>query len=124
MILVNELYSAGVKPRAVLKPLVQLLAPLAPHISEELWNRLGGEGLVAVAPWPAFDPALVQEDVVTMAVQVLGKVRGTIDISRNATEEQALALAHELNSVKNALEGKSVAKVIYKPGKILNIITK
>jgi leucyl-tRNA synthetase len=59
-----------------------------------------------------------------MAVQVLGKVRGTIDISRNATEEQALALAHELNSVKNALEGKSVAKVIYKPGKILNIITK
>jgi leucyl-tRNA synthetase len=124
MILVSELYSAGIKPRAVLKPLVQLLAPLAPHISEELWNRLGGEGLVAVAPWPAFDPALVQEDVVTMAVQVLGKVRGTIDISRNATEEQALALAHELNSVKNALEGKSVAKVIYKPGKILNIITK
>jgi leucyl-tRNA synthetase len=124
MILVNELYSAGIKPRAVLKPLVQLLAPLAPHISEELWNRLGGEGLVAVAPWPSFDPALVQEDVVTMAVQVLGKVRGTIDISVNATEEQALALARELNSVKNALEGKSVAKIIYKPGKILNIITK
>lgn len=124
MILVNELYSAGIKPRAVLKPLVQLLAPLAPHISEELWSRLGGQGLVAVAPWPSFDPALVQEDVVTMAVQVLGKVRGTIDISVNATEEQALTLARELNSVKNALEGKSVAKVIYKPGKILNIITK
>ncbi len=124
MILVNEIYSLGIRPRAVLAPLVQLLAPLAPHISEELWSRLGGEGLVAVAPWPAFDPSLIAEDVVTMAVQVLGKVRGTIEIRVNATEEEAMVLARGLNSVKNALDGKNVAKIIYKPGKILNIIIK
>ncbi len=124
MILVNEMYSSGQKPRGVLLALAQLLAPLAPHLSEELWERLGGKGLVAVAPWPTFDPALVQDDTVTIGVQVLGKTRGDIKIGVNASEEEALAAAHEVKAVKNALDGKTVAKVIYKPGKILNIIVK
>ncbi|MBX3020784.1 MAG: leucine--tRNA ligase [Bdellovibrionales bacterium] len=124
MILVNELYSLGVKPAPVLKPLVQLLAPLAPHMAEELWQRLGGQGFVSLAPWPSYDASLVQDDVVTMAVQVLGKTRGTLEISINATEAEAMAAAQQLNTVKNAIDGKSVAKVIYKPGKILNIIVK
>jgi leucyl-tRNA synthetase len=124
MILVNEMYSQNYKSAAVLKPLVQLLAPLAPHVSEELWSHLGGEGFVATAPWPAFDAALVADDVITLGVQVLGKTRGTIEISVNANEDEALALARQLNAVKNALDGKTVAKVIYKPGKILNIIVK
>ncbi len=122
MILVNEMYSLSAKPAAVLKPLVQLLAPFAPHIAEELWSHLGGEGLVALAPWPKFDPSLAQDDVVTMGVQVNGKTRGTFEISVNASEDDAMASARSLNAVKNALEGKNVAKVIYKPGKILNII--
>lgn len=122
MILVNELYSANVRPRQVLVPLMQLLAPLAPHIAEELWSRLGQTGLVSVAPWPEFDPKITADDVLVMAVQVNGKTRGTIEISVNASEDDAMASARDLNSVKNALDGKSIAKIIYKPGKILNII--
>jgi len=124
MILVNELYSANVRPRQVLVPLVQLLAPLAPHICEELWSRLVQSGLVSVAPWPEFDSKITADDVVVMAVQVNGKTRGTIEISVNAAEDDAMASARSLNAVKNALDGKSVAKIIYKPGKILNIIVK
>ena len=124
MILVNEMYGQNYKSVTLLKPLVQLLAPLAPHIAEELWVHLGGEGFVATASWPTFDPGLVADDVVTLGVQVLGKTRGTIEIAVNASEDAALALARQVNAVKNALDGKTVAKVIYKPGKILNIIVK
>ena len=122
MILVNEIYALNVKPRALLKTLSQLLAPLAPHMAEELWSRLGGEGFVSLAAWPVFDPALAASDVVTMGVQVNGKSRGTIEISLNAAEDEAVGLAREQNSVKNAIDGKRIAKVIYKPGKILNLI--
>ncbi len=124
MILVNEFYSQNVKPRASIKALTQLLAPLAPHIAEELWSRLGGEGFVSLAPWPAFDPSLVQDDFVRMGVQVNGKTRGDIEISLTTSEADAVALALAQNAVKNAVDGKNVAKVIYKPGKILNIIVK
>lgn len=124
MILVNEIYSQGVRPAGALKALVQLLAPMAPHIAEELWSRLGGEGLVSNAPWPSYDSDLTVDDVITMAVQVNGKTRGTIDISPNASENDALTVARQLNGVKNAMEEKSIAKIIYKPGKILNIIVK
>jgi leucyl-tRNA synthetase len=122
MILVNELYSLNVRPTAVVKTLVQLLAPLAPHISEELWERLGGKGFVSLAEWPTFDPAMAQDDVVSMGVQVNGKTRATIELSLTASEDDAVALAKAQIPIKNALEGKNVGKVIYKPGKILNII--
>lgn len=124
MILVNEIYSQNSRSREVIRALTQLLAPLAPHVAEELWSRLGEKGFVALAAWPQFDPALATDDVVTLGVQVLGKTRGTIEISVNAGEDEALALARQVNAVKNALDGKNVAKVIYKPGKILNIIVK
>jgi leucyl-tRNA synthetase len=124
MILLNEIYSAGLRPKKALKPLVQILAPLAPHLCEELWERLGGTGFVSLAPWPKYDPAMVQDDTATIGVQVAGKTRGSIELSLTATEEQALAAANQVNAVKNALDGKTVVKVIYKPGKILNIIVK
>ncbi len=124
MILVNELYSQNVRPRAVLLPLVQLLAPLAPHVSEEMWSRLGQQGFVSTAAWPTFDPAVTADDVVVMAVQVNGKTRGTVELNIAASEDDAVASAREVIAVKNALEGKNVAKIIYKPGKILNIIIK
>jgi len=122
MILLNEINAEPNKSVAILKPFVQLLAPLAPHISEELWQRLGGEGFVALAPWPAYDAKLATDDVISMGVQVNGKTRGTIEISPSAGEDDALALAKAQNAVKNAIEGKKIAKVIYKAGKILNII--
>lgn len=124
MILVNEMYAKGEKPKGALMALVQLIAPFAPHVAEELWQKLGGQGFVSLAPWPVFDPALVHDDTVTIGVQVLGKTRGDIKIAVDASEEQALAAARAVTAVKNALDGKTVAKVIYKPGKILNIIVK
>jgi leucyl-tRNA synthetase len=124
MILVNEIYAQNMRPQRVLRPLVQLLAPLAPHVAEELWSRLGGAGFVSTAPWPAFDKALVVDDSVTIGVQVLGKTRGDIKIGVNASEDEAMEAARRIPAVKNALEGKTVAKVIYKPGKILNIVVK
>lgn len=124
MILVNEMYSLGVKPRSVVKALVQMLAPLAPHVAEELWSRLGETGFVSLALWPSHNPDLITDDVITMAVQVNGKTRGTVNLKPDAAESEAVALARDVNAVKNAIDGKTVAKVIYKPGKILNLIVK
>ena len=124
MILVNELYKENVRPKEVLKTLAQLLMPIAPHIAEEVWAGLGGKGYVSLAPWPKYDSSLVVDDVVEMGVQVNGKHRGSIKISVTATETEALNLAQQINSVANAIGSMAIAKVIYKPGKILNIIVK
>lgn len=124
MILVNEAYRLDVRSRSFLLTLCQLLAPLAPHLAEELWQRLGGQGFVSLHPWPEYHAQLVKDDVLTLAVQVNGKTRGTIQVAGDAAEQEAMALALALTPVKNAIDGKSVAKVIYKPGKILNLIAK
>jgi leucyl-tRNA synthetase len=122
MILLNEIYKSGQRPRQVLTPLVQLLAPFAPHLSEQLWALLGGKGLVALAPWPQYDSNLTVDSVVTIGVQINGKSRGTILVSKEASEAEAIEIAKESDSVRNALSGKSITKVIYKAGRILNLI--
>ena len=124
MIWVNELYKLNIKPKSLLKDFCQLLAPIAPHVAEEMWEKLGGQGFVSTAKWPEFNPALAQSDSVTMAVQVNGKTRGTIDITLNTPEEDAVALAKQIASVQNALSGVQIIKIIYKAGKILNLIAK
>ncbi len=124
MILVNEIYRLGIRPRSVLKTLAQLLMPFAPHLAEELWHVLGGDGLVSVAPWPSFDPILTVDDEVDMGVQVNGKMRGTIRVAVDAPEADAVALALQVTSVNQAVGGKPPIKVIYKPGRILNLIVK
>jgi leucyl-tRNA synthetase len=124
MILVNELYRANVKPKSVLKPLAQLLMPFAPYLAEELWEKMGGEGFVSLAPWPKYDNKLVADDTVTMGVQVNGKMRGTIEIPVDASEEVAMAAAKLVANVAAALGDKQPDKVIYKAGKILNLIVR
>lgn len=124
MILVNELQKSGERPKFMLKTLAQLMAPFGPHIAEEIWQKLGGEGLVSVAPWPEFNPEMCVDDTVTMGVQVNGKMRGKIDIAVDADQDTAVALAKEVNTVQNAIDGKSLVKVIYVPGRILNLIAK
>jgi leucyl-tRNA synthetase len=105
--------------------MTQLLAPFAPHLSEELWSMLApGEGFAALAPWPTFDSNLTVDSVVTIGVQVNGKSRGAIDIAKDASEAEAVGKAQELDSVRNALGGKPIDKVIYKAGRILNLIVK
>lgn len=122
MILVNELYKHECRSKKALLPLAQLLQPFAPHIAEELWHVMGGAGLVVTAPWPKFDPALCQDDTVTMGVQVNGKMRGTVDLAVAADEATAVAEALKIAAVAQALNGAAPAKVIYKAGKILNLI--
>lgn len=122
MIFVNDLYKHDCRSKKALLPLAQLLQPFAPHLAEELWHVMGGEGLVVTAPWPKFDPALCQDDTVTMGVQVNGKMRGTVELAVAADEATAVAEAMKLATVTAALNGAPPAKVIYKPGKILNLI--
>lgn len=124
MILVNELYRLNLKPKSVLRVLAQLLMPFGPHIAEEIWEKLGGQGFVSLAPWPKFDPALCVDDKITMGVQVNGKMRGTVELAPDASEAEALSAALAVGAVQNAMNGQAPAKVIYKAGKILNIIVK
>lgn len=105
-----------------LKLLIQILAPFAPHMTEELWQQLGGETSVHVAAWPTFDESLVKEEFVVIAVQVNGKVRGKIEVSADASEDEAVQQAQGIDSVKAQIEGKSIVKTIYVPGKILNLV--
>jgi leucyl-tRNA synthetase len=124
MILVNELYKSNSRPWIVLKTLSQLLMPFAPHMAEEIWEKLGGSGYVSLATWPSYDPALVVDSDFEMGVQVNGKHRGSIKVTMDTNENDALNLAKQINSVANAIGSMAIAKVIYKPGKILNIIVK
>ncbi len=122
MILVNEIYKENLKNEALIKTISQLLMPFAPHISEEIWQYLGGEGFVSLAKWPEYDESKTISDVCSMGVQVNGKLRGVLNLSHSATEEEALQKSLELSGVQKALENKKIKKCIYKPGKIINLI--
>ena len=121
MIFVNELYRKNVKNHFMLKTLAQLLQPFAPHIAEEIWEALGGKGLICQSSWPQWKTN-IQPAVKSIGVQVNGKIRGSIPVSEAMSESTALKKAQALKSVSNALKNKSIKKIIYKPGKILNII--
>ena len=123
MIFVNELYRKQVRNHKVLRTLSQLLMPFAPHISEEIWSALGGEGFVSLHPWPQWTEKGIGLKECVIGVQVNGKTRGSISCSKNMTESEVVGLAKKVISVQNALKNREVKKIIYKPGQILNIIT-
>lgn len=112
---------AGVM-RMGLETLTLLLYPMMPHLAEEIWHRLGHADLVATQNWPKADPALLTSDQVTIGVQVNGKLRGTIDLPRQHSKEQAEQAALALDSVQKALDGKDVRKVIVVPNRIVNVV--
>lgn len=122
MILTNHLASLDVAPREAVEKLVLCLSPFAPHLAEEMWNELGKRSSLALEPWPAFDEALCLDDVIELPVQVNGKVRGKVTLAREATEEAAREAALAEENVRKHLEGKSVRKIVYVPGRILNVI--
>ena len=128
MILLNETYKTGSRSRKVLRPLVQILSPFAPHLAEEIWAKMGenkdGKNFVALAPWPQYESNLTVDSVVTIGVQVNGKSRGTIEISKEASEAEAVAQAMKIEAIVKFLDGKAVDKVIYKAGRILSLIVK
>jgi leucyl-tRNA synthetase len=122
MILVRHLGGLERVPRSAAEDLALLVSPFAPHLGEELWRRLGHESSLACAPWPAFDPALVKEDVVEIGVQVNGKVRGAITLAVDADEAAAREGALAEPRVRAHVEGKTIKKFIYVKGKIVNFI--
>ena len=122
MIFVNTLYRKDIRNHKMLKTLSQLLQPFAPHIAEEIWSALGGEGFVSLSQWPAFEEENVTEKQTHIGVQVNGKIRGAIACSNTEKESVVLKLAKAEPHIQNKLQGKKIKKVIYKPGRILNII--
>src|SRR5690606_16102462 len=105
-----------------LETILQLIGPMVPHLAEELWQRLGHDRLLVETPWPEADPALTVDEAVTVAVQGNGKLRGTVDLPRDAAREAVERAALELPSVMRALDGRPVRKVIVVPNKIVNVV--
>ncbi len=124
MVFVNHFTSKEQTPKAAMKIFTQLLAPFSPHLGEELWEAIGEKGSLSVAPWPAYNPELVKADSVTIAVQVLGKLRGTLVVEPGTQQASLEEMAKNTESVAKFLEGKQIAKVIYVPNKILNFVVK
>ncbi|MDB5215117.1 MAG: Leucyl-tRNA synthetase [Myxococcaceae bacterium] len=122
MILVKHLGALKHTPRESAKALALLVSPFAPHIGEELWQRLGAKELLAYEPWPAFDADLVKDDVVEIGVQVNGKARASVQIAVDADEESAKAAALADPKIQSFTTGKTIKKVIYVKGRILNLI--
>ncbi len=108
--------------REAIETLVLLVAPMMPHLAEEMWSNLGGEGLVANQPWPEFDEALTTDDQVTIAVQINGKLRDTLMVSRDADKASLEAAALASEKIKTFTEGKNIRKIIVVPGRIVNIV--
>ena len=124
MIFVNTATKEDVLPKEYAEGFVKLLSPVAPHIAEELWNRLGHNDTITYEAWPTYDEAKLVEDTVEIPVQVNGKVRATIQIAVDASEEEVKNIVHENANVQTQLEGKTVVKEIYVKNKIYNIVVK
>lgn len=122
MIFINHMTKLEKKPRSCLRPFVQILNPFAPHMAQELWEALGEKSELTYEPWPAFDPKLVIEDKLTIAVQVMGKTRGTIEIAPGSEQKVIEEAAKQIVAVSNQLQGKQIKKVIYVKDKIINFI--
>lgn len=124
MILCNEFVNAKQQNRQQLKTFVLLLSPFAPHLGEELWQRLGGESSLAYEPWPQFDEALLVSETCLIPVQVNGKVRDNVTVPQDSDQEQVLTEAKESAKVQKYIDGKDLVKVIYVPKKIMNIVVR
>jgi leucyl-tRNA synthetase len=122
MELVNEFYKKGSVTKDEFKTLLILLNPVAPHITEELWEKLGEKDYLFRQSWPEYDDAKTKESVIEIGVQVNGKVRGTVSLAVDASQEEALAAGKA--AVADKIEGKTIVKEIYVPGRILNIVVK
>ena len=122
MILVNALQKEPALPKQVVLDLLRLLAPLAPHVADELWARLGEQGPVMAAGWPAFDPAKLVASTITIVIQVNGKHRGDVSVPPTVTEAELAALASAHPKVIPHLADKAIKRTIYVKGRLINII--
>ncbi len=109
-------------PRQILEPFALLLAPYAPHIAEELWNRLGHAATLAYEPWPKFEEKYLVQSEVSIAVQVNGKLRGTVSTPADADEEATVAAALASDGISKWVDGMTVKRRIFVPGRLLNFV--
>jgi leucyl-tRNA synthetase len=121
----TEALDAGAPPaelRRGTRTLAALLHPVAPHLADELWERLGGERLLIETAWPAYDPSLATPPRITLVVQVNGKVRGKLDVERGAAESEAVALARGDARIRPWVEGREITRSIFVPDRLLNLV--
>jgi len=122
MVFINEGYKVEVLPKEYIEGFVKLLSPIAPHISEEIWNKLGHTNTIAYESWPVYDEAKLVDDEVEIVVQLNGKVRSKLLVSRKSTREELEEFALNDEKIKEMIEGKTVRKVVAVPGKLVNIV--
>ncbi|MBQ1612400.1 MAG: class I tRNA ligase family protein, partial [Alphaproteobacteria bacterium] len=122
MTYVNYMSGLDNIPQEMYETLMKLLSPFAPHLSEEMWARMGKETLVLNEPWPQGDAKLAEDNVVTLAVQICGKMRGTIEMPKDAPQADVEQKALSLENVARQLEGRQIRKIIVVPNRIVNIV--
>ncbi|MBY7143920.1 leucine--tRNA ligase [Virgibacillus sp. NKC19-3] len=122
MIFVNEGNKVDVLPKNYIEGFVKMLSPVAPHISEELWSRLGNPGTISYEPWPTFDESKLVEDEVEIAVQIMGKVRSKINVAKDITKDELEKQALADEKIQELTDGTTIRKVIVVPGKLVNIV--
>ncbi|MFV0353164.1 MAG: leucine--tRNA ligase [Oscillospiraceae bacterium] len=124
MALLNDFYGIGSVSAEEYKILLQLLNPFAPHVTEEIWNRAGFEGEIALTPWPVWDEEKMKEDTIEIVVQINGKTRAKLVIAADADKEETIAQAKAEEAILRELDGKTIVKEIYVPGKLINFAVK
>lgn len=124
MIFVNAVYKEDIYPLEYALGFLKLLNPITPHITEELWQKLGHTDTIAYEPWPTYNEEKTKEDMYEMVVQVNGKVRGKMEVSMDIPEEDMKKLAMNIDNVQKFLEGMEIVKVIVIPKKLVNIVVK
>ena len=124
MIFINSASKEDVIPKEYAEGFIKLLNPVAPHITEEIWNRFGHNNTITYEAWPTYDEAKLVEDTVEIPVQINGKVRATVSISIDASEDEVKNIVHQNSNIQAQIEGKTVVKEIYVKNKIYNIVVK
>ncbi|KFK30967.1 hypothetical protein AALP_AA6G050800 [Arabis alpina] len=119
---INAAYKWNNQPRGIIEPFVLLLSPYAPHMAEELWSRLGHQNSLAYQSFPKANPDYLKDTTIVLPVQINGKTRGTIEVEEGCSEDDAFILASQDKKLEKYLDGQSIKKRIYVPGKILNVI--
>jgi leucyl-tRNA synthetase len=124
MTFLNEATDEKEIPTRIIKTFVTLIAPFAPHMAEELWEKLGGTDTITYENWPKYDVTLTPHSEVTIAVQVNGKLRSTIEVPVETSKEELLKIAKSIPKIQDYLEGKSIVKEIAVPGRLINFVVK
>ena len=122
MIFANEAGKLDTLPRPAFEKFLTILAPFAPHLTEEIWERLGHEKSIHLKKWPSFDSKLAQDETITLPVSVNGKLRDTIEVAADISEKEALDLAKKSEKIQKWLEGKEIKKEIFVPGRMVNLV--